>query len=60
MLRLSDFEIRDTSIDEEELKQYRNEDKFNSLSVEMMKDVRQITSILASAYRTDENNSPKL
>lgn len=60
MLRLSDFELRDTKIDEEELKQYSDEDKFNSISVELMKDVGQITAILASSYRMDEEYNARL
>ena len=60
MLRLSDFELRDTKVDEEELKQYSDEDKFNSISVELMKDVGQITAILASSYRMDEEYNARL
>ncbi len=56
-LTLNDFKIARTKVDAEEIKKFNTEGQFISLSVELLKEVGQITAILSCVYRIDEKNN---
>jgi len=58
-LTLSDFDLKKTNVDINEIKNFDSENKFISLAVELFKEASIITTILACVYRIDKNNNPR-
>ena len=59
MLNLEDFNFNKTVVDSEEIKNFNSEDGFMNLAVELFKETAIITTVLACAFRLDENNNPR-
>ena len=56
---LSDFDLKQTEINPEDIKKYTSEDDFMSLAVDVGKEILEYTSILAFSYRLDDQNLPR-
>jgi len=59
LLALDDFAFSRTKVDVEEIRNYGSEDQFMSLSVELLKEVSEITGVLACIYRSDQEGNPR-
>lgn len=58
-LSLDDFDFPRTPVIVEEIRKYTDEDQFTTVSVELLKEVCQITSLLAGTYRLDDQGTPR-
>lgn len=58
-LTLNDFEFPRTKVNVEEIRRFNTEDQFTALAVELLKEVAQITTLLACTYRLDNEGNPK-
>ena len=58
-LTLGDFEFPRTKVNVEEIRRFNNEDQFTALAVELLKEVAQITALLACTYRLDNEGNPR-
>lgn len=58
-LTLEDFSFKKNEVDSDRLLASQSEDDFMSLAVELLKEVNQITRILACMYSHDEQLNPK-
>ena len=58
-LTLNDFEFPKTKVNVEEIRKFASEDQFMSLAVELLKEVAQITALLACTYRLDSEGNPR-
>ncbi|MBT6053348.1 MAG: hypothetical protein HOI47_09855 [Candidatus Scalindua sp.] len=56
---LSDFDLKQTEINPEDIKKYTSEDDFMFLAVDLGKEILEYTSILAFSYRLDDKNLPR-
>jgi len=58
-LTLNDFKFPRTKVNVEEIRRFNTEDQFTALAVEFLKEVAQITALLACTYRLDNEGNPK-
>ena len=58
-LSLDDFEFPKTTVNVDEIRKFDTEDQFTALAVELLKEVCQITSLLAGTYRLDNEGNPR-
>ncbi len=58
-LNIDDFDFPKTPVNVAEIHKFKTEGQFTELSVELLKEVIQITSLLACTYRLDDKGNPR-
>lgn len=58
-LGLKDFDIKKVEVKVDDVQAYKSEDQFTGLAVELLKEVGIILSVVACAYRLDDQSRPR-
>ncbi len=60
MLSLDDFNFKKITFNKDELLNSKNDNPFNSLGIELFKELAVIVSLLGNIYQLDDQNKPRL